>query len=236
MYLLRFLSNFLEASVRLRRLLFARRSSWSQYGEDLIIETYLPQGVGGYLDLGSGRPKRHSNTYLFYKRGWSGTCVDGNPLNTILHRLVRPRDRAINRLISPGYDKSKLDFFLFRRWQLSTMDGELAKSLTDQGNPMQRVIQVESSHPSSFTSAVSPEDNFFLTCDIEGLDFEVIEAMDWSSFRPAVVCTEDLQFRHESLQRSATTDLLTSKGYVLVATTPVSLIFVHESIGIIPKL
>jgi len=233
---LRLLSKFLDGSARLRRLLFARRSSWSQYGEDLIIETYLPQGVGGYLDLGSGRPKRHSNTYLFYKRGWSGTCVDANPLNTLIHRLVRPRDRSINRLISSSIEKIKLDFFIFRRWQLSTMDRELARTLMNKGNRLKRVIQVESNHPSYFTGSISPEDNFFLNCDIEGLDHEVLEAMDWASFRPAIVCTEDLQFRHGSPERSATTELLTSKGYILVSTTPVSLIFAHESVGAMPKL
>jgi hypothetical protein len=116
------------------------------------------------------------------------------------------------------------------------MDGQLANTLIDKGNRLKRVIQVESNHPSSFCGSISPEDNFFLNCDIEGLDYEVLEAMDWASFRPAIVCTEDLQFRHGSAERSATTELLTSKGYILVSTTPVSLIFVHESLGSMPKL
>ena len=33
---------------------------------------------GFYVDIGAHHPKRFSNTYFFYKRGWSGITVEPN--------------------------------------------------------------------------------------------------------------------------------------------------------------
>jgi len=47
--------------------------SYSQEGEDMILRRIFErQSTGFYVDVGAHHPKRFSNTYFFYKKGWSG--------------------------------------------------------------------------------------------------------------------------------------------------------------------
>lgn len=58
---------------------FYFKISYSQFGEDLIIENYLNSKnikKGKYLDIGAFHPRWISNTHLLHKRGFKGYCVD----------------------------------------------------------------------------------------------------------------------------------------------------------------
>ena len=57
----------------------ARKNSYSQNGEDLILIDYFNENPNGfYVDIGCHHPFRFSNTYLLYKKGWRGLNVDAN--------------------------------------------------------------------------------------------------------------------------------------------------------------
>ena len=51
---------------------------------------------GFYVDVGCFHPKKHSNTYLLYKRGWSGINIDVEKTN--LHHI---NSDAISICINP---------------------------------------------------------------------------------------------------------------------------------------
>ena len=59
---------------------FLKHKSYSQYGEDLIIDSFFkhhaPIKSGNYLDIGCYHPVGISNTYLLHRRGWQGLVVD----------------------------------------------------------------------------------------------------------------------------------------------------------------
>ena len=56
-----------------RSKIFLRRESYGFESEDLYINEYLKNIQNGfYVDIGAFNPIRGSNTYLLYKRGWSG--------------------------------------------------------------------------------------------------------------------------------------------------------------------
>lgn len=76
--------------------LFGKRS-FSQSGEDMVVDSILGRPKKGfYVDIGAFHPKIFSNTYLFYKRGWRGICVEPNPEAKWKFGLVRPRDVFVN--------------------------------------------------------------------------------------------------------------------------------------------
>ena len=78
------------------RFLKRNRKSFSQFGEDLFIEEFFAnQKEGKYVDLGAFHPMRLSNTYLLYKKGWSGTNIDLNPITIDLFNLARKDDHNI---------------------------------------------------------------------------------------------------------------------------------------------
>ena len=48
---------------------------------------------GFYVDIGCHHPKRFSNTYLLYKKGWNGINIDANKLTISLFNIFRARDK-----------------------------------------------------------------------------------------------------------------------------------------------
>ena len=66
------------------KIFLRKRKSFSQFKEDIFINDFFKnQKIGKYVDLGAFHPMRLNNTYLLYKRGWSGTNID-----QIQHRLI----------------------------------------------------------------------------------------------------------------------------------------------------
>ena len=67
--------------------------SYSQEGEDMILRRlFEKQKTGFYVDVGAHHPKRFSNTFFFYKKGWSGINIDAMPNSMRLFDKIRPRD------------------------------------------------------------------------------------------------------------------------------------------------
>jgi hypothetical protein len=74
--------------------------SYSQEGEDLIIESFLDLHTPGfYVDIGCHQPFKVSNTLRLYSRGWSGLVVDGNRHLIERFMRIRPKDRALTAVV-----------------------------------------------------------------------------------------------------------------------------------------
>ena len=55
------------------------KSSYSISNVDLIINRIFSKiDKGIYIDLGCNHPIKYNNTYLLYKRGWSGINIDSD--------------------------------------------------------------------------------------------------------------------------------------------------------------
>jgi FkbM family methyltransferase len=209
----------------------SRKVTYSQYGEDRIIEAFLPQNQGMYIDIGSGRPKRHSNSFLFYKKGWSGTCIDANPINGKLHKLLRPRDRVVTAFCARTSGDER-EFLVTAPWQFSSGDPSRVAWIRNTGVKIRRQITIPTTKVMDLDLSGFSEPASFLSIDIEGSELEVLEGIDWSAFRPSVICVENLGTATDSRLE----DLLMSLGYINVAQAVISRIFVLESYGLAPRL
>jgi hypothetical protein len=78
---------------------------------------------------------------------------------------------------------------------------------------------------SSLELDVVPEDAFVLSIDAEGYDQEILKSIDWTRFKPRVICVEDL----EGGDNTSSIDFLRDRGYVRVWMNTVSAIFVYKS-------
>lgn len=86
-HLINFKNNYLYG--------FSTRS-YSQEGEDMILRRIFgSQTSGFYIDVGAHHPKRFSNTYFFYKKGWAGINIDAMPGSMKAFQKVRYRDIEI---------------------------------------------------------------------------------------------------------------------------------------------
>jgi hypothetical protein len=197
--------------------------SYSQFGEDKVLRSLLPEPFGEYLDIGAGDPVRNSNTYLFYRLGWKGHLVE--PILSLAKKSTskRPRDVVHNNLIGDGGNES-LTFFEFETSELSTTDANRATSLVNSGFLLASTYECQSQPIGKFLSPRTPLEPFFLSIDIEGGDFAILKTIDWSKFKPRVICVEDTS----PFGFSDTQKLLASLDYKLHSCHTISSIYCHS--------
>ena len=207
------------------RLKLAENIYYGQNSEDSVICEFLPDVKGTYVDIGAGWPIRGSNTYYFYKMGWQGITVDPIHQNVLLHRIFRPRDTQVRALlgVTPGF----VDFYRFEPYEYSTSNYDVAKEIIAEGKGHQISIDhFEMKRLDSFKLKASPLEAVFLTIDVEGKDFEVLESNDWDRFRPRVICIETWSNHVEDERKIKS--LLQQVGYILVNQVSLSKIYVHQ--------
>src|SRR5882762_9035683 len=88
---------------RLRTRLFDiyATKSYSQEGEDMILQRiFAGKERGFYVDVGAHHPRRFSNTYFFYRKGWSGINIEPSPEAVRAFQSDRKRDTNLQCGIS----------------------------------------------------------------------------------------------------------------------------------------
>jgi FkbM family methyltransferase len=172
-----------------------RQISWSQEGEDQILRRIFErQSYGFYVDIGAHHPKRFSNTYLFYRKGWTGINVDAMPGSMQAFKKVRPRD--INLEFGVGTKEGELDYYLFNEPALNGFSKELSERRHVAETPYKilEVVKVNVKPLSKILEEYKPHGQVidFLNIDVEGLDLDVLRSNDWQRYRPKLVLIEVL--------------------------------------------
>jgi len=252
--------------------LFGKRS-YAQSGEDIIswleIKNSRTQEIkksrqteskGFYVDIGAYHPKLFSNTYLFYKKGWRGICVDPNPRMEELYRKARPRDVFVNvgvgdvdgvRLPRFGVPKlamtnekaskvTEMEYYMFEDGAANTFSAEQARKNQEVGRKLigKRTVAVLPLEKILEKYLPKGQKIDLLSVDVEGMDLEVLKSNDWKKYRPKMVICEDLAFDLDKWMRRlrgkregfGVGEFLMEKGYRLTAKTPYSLIFKRKTV------
>jgi len=210
------------------------RTSYAQCGEDLIVDyifkaRHLERPT--YLDIGANHPTELSNTYLFYRRGCHGICVEPDPDLFQRFQRRRPRDRCLNVGVGTT-EQQTASFYLMNPPGLNTFSEADAARLTESGMHSTRgVAQIPLRTINELLSECVNGDVDFLSMDIEGLEFEVLRTLDFSRFRPKVICVETLIYTGTltGVKMDDTARLLQCRGYYLYADTFLNSIFVEDS-------
>jgi FkbM family methyltransferase len=212
----------------------AYKISFSQCGEDLIVDFILTSCLRvpevSYLDLGAYHPTEMSNTYLFYRRGSRGVCVEPDPAHSDAIRRGRPRDSCLNAGIGVA-QAAEAEFYRMTSPTLNTFSKEDAARYESYGNQkIEEIVKI----PLVTINAIMEE--HFTTCpnfvslDVEGLDFEILRSLDFSRFRPQVFCIETLTYTEDKSEKKIPeiTELMRSRGYFAYADTYINTIYVEE--------
>lgn len=204
--------------------------SYSQEGEDLILKRLFEgQEDGFYIDIGAHHPKRFSNTYLFYKKGWKGINVDATPGSMAEFRKIRPRDVNLEKAISDK--KELLKYYIFNEPALNTFSfTEVKKKNGLGGYKIIEELEIQTFQLSEILNEIigakQPID--FITIDVEGFDLKVLKSLDWSIHKPSVILIEALNLDVENLMDNKIYKFLRKKSYKLIAKTFNTLIFKKE--------
>jgi FkbM family methyltransferase len=210
------------------------KKSYSQCGEDLIVDFVLSGCMNlpriTYLDIGAHHPVSLSNTYLFYQNGSQGVCVEPDPQLFAEIKRVRPRDICLNAGAGVAL-KTEAEFYRMTTPTLNTFSKEEAERYQAFGN--QRIEEVLRIPLLPVNTII--EENFtsppnFVSLDVEGLDFDILRAFDFSRFRPQVFCVETLTYTENKTEEKLSNiiELMTSNNYFTYADTYINTIFVDS--------
>lgn len=215
--------------------------SFAQAGEDRAIK-FLFNSMGinqiTYLEIGTNNPIDINNSYLFYLGGSRGVCVEPNPTLISKIKKHRPEDTCLNVGISPDGKEGLLDFYIFDEGDsekgLSTFSAKQAAHVEQTTHI--RIAEVKK-------IPVIPINNIFeeyfpdkapqfLSLDVEGLDLEILKSIDYSKYRPVVICVESVDFTidHKKNKNTELIEFMESQGYFVYADTGINSIFADKSL------
>lgn len=193
--------------------------TYSQEGEDLILRKVFGRKSNGfYIDIGAHHPKRFSNTYYFYKKGWKGINIEARPGSKILFDKTRPRD--LNLEFAIGSEPKELTYFMFNEPALNGFSAQNVANLKD--NKEYKIIKeiklTTQRLDSVLTNHLTPAQHIdFMSIDVEGLDYDVLISNNWNLFKPSIIVIEDPYFDFKNGSKIST--FLESYRYKLFAKT-----------------
>jgi len=207
------------------------KKSYSQCGEDLIIDyVFKLRGIKTptYLDVGANEPFTLNNTAYFYEKGSRGVNIDANPFLIDKFNILRPDDININVGI---YDKDdSLNFYILNDHTLSTFSKEEAVIVTRNSKYyIKEVFQVNVVRLNSiFEKYFNDSAPDLLSIDVEGLDFEIIKSLDFSKYKPKVICIEAAEYSPigAGKRKSELINYIMDNGYYEYANTNLNAILV----------
>lgn len=204
--------------------------SYSQEGEDMILRRiFEKQKTGFYVDVGAHHPKRFSNTYYFYKKGWRGINIDAMPGSMKFFQKIRARD--INLEVAISNKKQELTYYMFNEPALNSFSKPLSKERDGKEEyKVYKEIKIKTLTLEEILDNYLPKDIKidFLSIDVEGLDFQVLKSNNWYKYKPYVILIEALDFSFDNPRNSKICRFLIGKKYHLLAKTFNTLIFINK--------
>lgn len=197
--------------------------SYSFEGEDkLILRFFAKVKKGFYLDMGSNHPVINNNTYLLYKIGWKGVCVDALDFSK-LYKKKRPKDLFLNTVLSNK--KKKLNFYIRKdKTQSSIYKNHLKKM---------KIVNYKIFTSSCFEDLLAnfklPNEIHLMSIDIEGSEKFFLETIDFKRYKIGLIVIEDKHQNMMKIYKSDIYKILTNAGYVPVCKSLLSTFYIYPN-------
>ena len=197
------------------------RIHYSQFGEDVILRDFIKkQKKGFYVDVGCWHPKRFSNTYWLYKRGWRGINIDMEHMKIAMFNLSRKQD--INVVAAISDRKKKL--YIQR-----TYNFDLGSSLVKKYSELAK-NSIITKTLNEVIGATKYKDHKIdlLSIDAENHDYFVLNSLNWKKYNPKWVIVESWETNIHKILNSKINKFMEDKGYLIVSWTVKSLIYAKK--------
>ncbi len=202
------------------------QKSYSQCGEDLIVSyifNALKVAHPTYLDIGAHHPRYLSNTFLFYRQGSHGVTVEPDPF--LFSKIKRARRRDVNLNAGMAAERGNLNLYVFSSRTLNTFSKDEADKYVQAGH------ELVASHNIEVLTFDDVMQHFkhtpdFISLDVEGMDMEILQSVDFSRYRPTVFCIETITYSRGGEGRKLTEidDMMAENGYLKYADTYINTI------------
>jgi FkbM family methyltransferase len=207
--------------------------SYSQCGEDLIMQLlFKVLGIDtvSYLDVGAHHPTYLSNTYLFYKSGGRGVCVEPDP--SLFEEFGKKRPHDVHLNCGVGTFAGQVDFFVMSTSTLNTFSKEEVERYLSYGKQrIMKTIKIELRLINDILEKHFEKCPNLVSLDVEGMDYEILDCFNFGKYRPDVFCLETLSYNEDKSERKLTEiiDIMHKNGYLTYADTYINTIFVDKS-------
>lgn len=209
--------------------------SYAQCGEDLIID-FLASKFGwktfSYLDIGTNHPKKFNNTYLFYKKGSRGVCVEPDKDLVRIISSQRSGDITLNVGLSSG-EESMAEFYIMSVNTLNTFSKEDAEKLDKEGvYTIKEIVKVPLKNINTILSeSFDGKTPNLISIDVEGWNEEIIRSLDFEKYQPELLCLETVTFATDNTEKKIDSiiEFVKSKGYFVYADTFINTIFINQN-------
>ena len=206
------------------------KKSWSQSGEDIIIE-YLFRlrkiDKPACLDIGAYDPVVSNNTYKFFLKGSRVVNIDANP--EAIEKFRAHRSTDINLNIGIGASEGQFDFYIMEDSALNTFSESEKKNLETLGHRLHEVKKINMLTINQVAEKYfynSPID--LLSIDAEGVDFDIIQSLEFAKYEPKVICIETINYTPDGTgtKRFDLCSYIEDAGYFEYANTNINSIFI----------
>ena len=230
-------SHFLKYLSLYKRKIKYKKISYSFNAVDLIIDYIFKDKINGfYIDIGAQHPIANNNTYLLFKRGWTGINIDLDLKNIELFNISRPNDINLNNAISSSTSKKKL-FFYHDKSPINTLVEDVSNF---QNATVKEIKTVKTITLNKVLENLCFDKEIdYMNIDVEGHELDVLKGFDLIRYKPNVISVEYLdlkmkylEFKNNDLSRVIDSDfykLLIKNDYQFVNWLHGDLIFVHNS-------
>ena len=218
------------------------KKSYSISSVDLVISRlFSNKSTGIYVDVGCNHPIKHNNTYLLYKKGWSGINIDLDKKSIHEFNKMRKNDYNVQELVGSVDGEEKEIYYYHERSAINTISKVLAdKRLTKPKNIIKRKTK-------SLNTIINNSPYFnkkinFMSIDIENYEYEVLKNFNFGKYDIGVIVTECVDIKQQkpethtqSLEYITSTSLyklLTQNNYKLINWVNSDLIFIKKNLDI----
>ena len=221
----------------LHKKMISKKKYFSFSGVDIIIENiFRNQDKGYYIDVGCQNPIKNNNTYLLFKKGWSGINIDLDKDNIDLFKSARPYDD--NRNIAISNDIKEVDlFFYHKKSPINTIDPKTSKFQKAKVSSVKK-IKTNTLTNTILSSKFKDKKFDLLSIDVEGHEINVFNGFDFKTYSPNVIVVEyldlnvlKLEIKNLNIENVINSEIykfLISKNYILVNCIYSDLVFIKK--------
>ncbi len=160
-------------------------TSWSQFGEDVLLWKHFGDMPSGYfVEIGANHPTKFSQTWFFEQRGWRGLLVEPITAKCEQLRAGRPGSRVVQAAVGAPEQRGRAEFHV-------AQGDDMYSGLDVPATGTAITEDVEIRTLDDILDAEKSPRIDLLSVDVEGNELDVLKGFDIGRHRPRVVLLED---------------------------------------------